>query len=273
MTTGSRWYYRHWEGLIDAKHVKQMGMALWLYEYLISRAHVARRNGLLEYTHVEAAQVLGKTERTIKTWFKALQQQGYISIATRRPYHLEVQVTKWRSFEEWENARQVGDVQYFSPLPGGNGERSEERSEGRSENQRHHTITIKLSSYEYPTGSPAEPARCCLTDAFREMLESLKTVTNMAAALRDVYILCFGAADVPSYGYLGKAAKAVGGAGRLAQLMWDVTTNPPTGDVLAYLMATDKHRRQRQGGQQDGVPRGKAAIAAWSASKAGSNGK
>ena len=44
----------------------------------------------------------------------------------------------------------------------------------------------------------------------------------------------------PAYGYLGKVAKQVGGAGRLADLLWQHSTRPPTGDLLAYIRAVAK---------------------------------
>ena len=40
-SSGSRWYFPTFEGLYDAKHVKQMGMAIWLYGWVL--AHYAVR--------------------------------------------------------------------------------------------------------------------------------------------------------------------------------------------------------------------------------------
>jgi len=252
MGNGSRWYYQHWEGLIDAKHVQQMGTAIWLYEFLLSRAWVAQRDGIVTYSHVEAAQVLGRTERTIKTWFAKLQEQGYIINRARHSHHLEVQITKWRPLEKFRDARQVDDVR-FSSL---HKQRSEASSEERSEGSFIPLLTKKLRSY------PKGEACASLADLYHTLLAELKITGNRPAVLRDIYSLCFGEIDVPDYGYLGRAAKRVGGAGRLAQLMWELTSRPPTGDILAYIQAAEKARKRRNGNGQK--PGGLvAALAEW----------
>jgi len=46
--------------------------------------------------------------------------------------------------------------------------------------------------------------------------------------------------DVPSYAYVAKVASKVGGAGRLAELLWQNSAKPPSGDVLAYIQAQAK---------------------------------
>ena len=241
MTTGSRWYSPLFEGLCEKKHVGNMGQAIWLYLWMLGRAHVAQDHGVFTYTHVEAAKDLGKSIRTIKTWFSRLQESGYFITRARRPYTLEVEVTNWRTPEEWLNARQV-EGQY-SALPF---KRSAERSAERSATSGIPLLTIKLLSYEYPTGTEVQnPAS--LSGAFGHFLGELKSTTNRPALLRQLYQLCFGEKedDLPSYGYLGKVAKKVGGAGRLAELMWRLTAKPPTGDVLAYIQGIAKHQAQQ----------------------------
>jgi len=173
--TGSRWYFPIFEGLISAKHRDRMGPAIWLYLWLLSRAWVARDGGTLKYNHEQTAVDLGCTSRTVKSWFKTLQEHEYIETRARNPYDLDVRVTNWRLIEEWleakaaevkvssplshrevkkvsplsrrevkETSRLDGDgqpeVKVSSPL----GERSEERSEGRSEE----TFTSHLIIYK-----------------------------------------------------------------------------------------------------------------------------
>lgn len=95
----------------------------------------------------------------------------------------------------------------------------------------------------YGTGAPAadSPLAKSLAEQFHELIEELRHTKNRPALLRQIYALCYGEhEDMPTYGYLGKAANAVGGAGRLAQLMWRQSTDPPKGDILAYLMARHK---------------------------------
>lgn len=55
------------------------------------------------------------------------------------------------------------------------------------------------------------------------------------------------AVDVPDYGYIGKVANKVGGAGRLAELLWHSSTRPPTGDVLAYIQTQVKANKNGNG--------------------------
>jgi phage replication O-like protein O len=93
-------------------------------------------------------------------------------------------------------------------------------------------------------GADVQPS-FCYVEQFREFQERLKTSTNRPAVLREFYIWCFGESTAPEYGYLGKTAKQVGGAGRLAQLMFELVTRPPTGDVLAHIIATENARKKR----------------------------
>jgi len=91
---------------------------------------------------------------------------------------------------------------------------------------------------------PAVPG-ASLTEKFHTLHAELKEASNKAAILRSVYVLCFGEAGAPDYGYLGKTAKQVGGAGRLAQLMFELVTRPPAGDILAYIVAEENGRKKR----------------------------
>lgn len=290
---GSRWYFAVWEGLCQRVHQKQMGSALWLYLWILARAHLKGNRGQIQYNHEEVADDLGVTSRTIKTWFRTLQENGYLITRARHPHNLEVRVTNWRAVEEFHKARTgLAEVKAYSLLSASEvkdssslhneGERSEEsftspksevkvsslhagrsevRSEERSEVLRQHTITIKLENYHYPSGSAgAEPAPELVSVAalFQDLLARLKVATNKPAVLREIYQLCFGgrAEDLPEYGYLGKVAIAVGGAGRLAEVMWMLTVKPPTGDVLAYILEAEKQRKgqARRNGQAEKLP-------------------
>ena len=93
--------------------------------------------------------------------------------------------------------------------------------------------------------TPAPPSDS-LAEQFHVYVEQLKDPkANRPAILHGVYVLCFGKNAAPEYSYLGKAAKQVGGAGRLAQLMFELVPRPPTGDVLAYIVAEENARRKR----------------------------
>jgi hypothetical protein len=65
--------------------------------------------------------------------------------------------------------------------------------------------------------------------------------------LRHIFVLCFGDADPPDYGYIAKVGKQVGGAGRLAEIMWQLSTKPPTGDVMAYILSVYGRKGKQRG--------------------------
>jgi len=85
-----------------------------------------------------------------------------------------------------------------------------------------------------------------LSDRFHNMVQELKASKNKPAILREIYIMCHGEEAAPDYGYLGKVARQVGGAGYLAQRIFELTARPPTGDILAYILAEHKGKKQRQ---------------------------
>jgi hypothetical protein len=246
MSDGSRWYFPVFEGLFDAKHVEQMGPAVWLYGWVLARAWVAQRGGQLVYSHADAGAGLGVCDKTVRLWFERLQEHGYLITRARRRDHLEVEVVNWRSVAEWLETRTqadgVGSVKnYRSGSVNTYHSEVEIGKEIGKEigNSLQSTITIRLQGYSYPSGSgSAVPGS--LVGAFRELMEALKACTNKPALLQEIYGLCFGASDLPEYGYLGKVARTVGGAGRLAEIMWQLSTKPPTGDVLAYILAQYK---------------------------------
>jgi hypothetical protein len=50
----------------------------------------------------------------------------------------------------------------------------------------------------------------------------------------------------PSYQYIGRTAQLVGGAGRLADLLWRAAARPPTGDLLRYCQGMAKGGNGRE---------------------------
>ena len=51
--------------------------------------------------------------------------------------------------------------------------------------------------------------------------------------------------DPPTFAYIAKTASKVGGFGRLADLLWQHSTRPPTGDLLAYIQGVAKSGNHR----------------------------
>lgn len=236
MGNGSAWWTPVYEGLFDAKHCQAMGQAIWLYGWILMRAHAAQRNGSMAYNHDDAAAALHVSRSTVRNWFRTLQEHGYIDTRARHPHHLEVQVSNWRPVEEWRDARQLGEGPKFDTHKRDGP--SECQSECQTQCQDADTLSIskKLESYLYPTGRSGDGPDT-LAELFRAVWERLRDSDNYPAELRKIYALCFGEVNVPSFGMLGKVAKAVGGAGRLAEIMWQLSTKPPTGDVMAYILA------------------------------------
>lgn len=57
----------------------------------------------------------------------------------------------------------------------------------------------------------------------------------------------FPGRDPPDFGYVGKIARKVGGAGRLAELMWLASPKPPSGDILAYCLTVHQNGSKPKG--------------------------
>lgn len=98
---------------------------------------------------------------------------------------------------------------------------------------------------------------------FREITDALRAEgANRPAILRGWYIACFGdSGDVPDFSRFGQVAKLVGGAGRLAERIMELSARPPTGDVLAYIQAeTRNSKAERRPARAAGGP---AATADW----------
>ena len=72
--------------------------------------------------------------------------------------------------------------------------------------------------------------------SFHQWQDIIKDTKNRPAALREMFKVLYPDHDLPAFGYIGTTARKVGGAGRLAELLWQNSTRPPTGDVLAYII-------------------------------------
>lgn len=85
-----------------------------------------------------------------------------------------------------------------------------------------------------------------LPATFAEWYEAVRASDNRYATLRWMVKVLYPNRDPPDYAYIGKVAKQVGGAGRLADLLWQHSTRPPTGDLLAYIQAVAKSKGLKQ---------------------------
>jgi len=97
------------------------------------------------------------------------------------------------------------------------------------------------------------------------------------AALRQMFMALYLGRDPPTFAYVGKVARKVGGAGRLCELLWQNCTRPPSGEVLAYVQAIAKDKnngahRQTPGGAEIPLSAESRAIAAALSGGGGSGG-
>lgn len=91
----------------------------------------------------------------------------------------------------------------------------------------------------------ADPEQSPPAASFQDWHRRIETSGNRPAALREMFEALYPGRSPPGFGYLGKVARAVGGAGRLAELLWEHSTKPPTGDVLAYVQAVAKRAKRK----------------------------
>ncbi len=95
--------------------------------------------------------------------------------------------------------------------------------------------------------------------SFNGWLGIIRTSKNKAALLRRMFVTLYPESTAPEYSYIGRVARKVGGAARLAQMMWEQSTRPPVGDVLAYLSRVSAASRA----DKKEEPNGFAAVRAF----------
>lgn len=64
-----------------------------------------------------------------------------------------------------------------------------------------------------------------------------KSEKNRQAVLHQMIEVLYPHSVVPKFSYISKVAKQVGGAGRLAELLWKAVGGRPSGDLLRYVQA------------------------------------
>jgi len=96
--------------------------------------------------------------------------------------------------------------------------------------------------------SPVDSPKTETPTNLEAWLAAVEASKNRQAVLLRMFQTLFPTRDPPSYGYIGAVARDVGGAGRLAQLIWRAAAERPTGDVLSYCKAIHKPRESKQHG-------------------------
>ena len=95
----------------------------------------------------------------------------------------------------------------------------------------------KSREEKIPSGADAPST----TFIFPEWQEKIRQSSNRQAVVREMIEILYPGLDPPNHGYIVRVAKKVGGWGRLADLLWQHSTRPPTGDLLAYIQGVAKH--------------------------------
>lgn len=95
------------------------------------------------------------------------------------------------------------------------------------------------------SGKPDEPLAPAVS-SFADWTTKLQASKNRPAVLREAFEAFYPGRDPPEFSYIGKVARSVGGAGRLLELLWQNSTRPPTGDVLAYCQGVHKNGKTKE---------------------------
>ncbi len=93
----NNWWGVLWPGLVldeEAKHVRRLGMAVWLLLYLI--VHANRRTGVVLSYRTTIARRMGVPLRTVQRWLFRLEREGYAALSSgaRGPC---IRVLRWRA--------------------------------------------------------------------------------------------------------------------------------------------------------------------------------
>ena len=96
-------------GLLDVRHYKRMGAALWLYGWLVLRqtsqsADVGLVLGGKPVSYREIEEETGFARKTLERWMHILRQKGYVETIAA-PAGVVVKIMKAKKFKGAEGAR------------------------------------------------------------------------------------------------------------------------------------------------------------------------
>jgi CTP-dependent riboflavin kinase len=102
-TGGKQWWAPIWTGLVmdrEAKHLKKIKSAVWLYLYLVLNAN--RSSGFLMRKIRTISADMGISKTTITRWLNVLRKHGYI--ATQNTGRcLLIQIQRWKTLKATRN--------------------------------------------------------------------------------------------------------------------------------------------------------------------------
>ena len=149
------------------------------------------------------------------------------------------------SFPRYQgNTSKEAESQFPPPPYNGNSGPTPDQGKSKSSASQAPDADADADAEENTNGADAPPTN--LAGWQKYIQDSPK---NRPAALVFMHNTLYPGRDPPDYGYIGRTAKTVGRAGRLAALMWEAQAHHPDGDVLRYCMGMAKNRK---GGKSSG---------------------
>jgi len=98
-------------------------------------------------------------------------------------------------------------------------------------------------------GKEREPSIPTTFQEWQALIKTPPKSSNRTAVLMRMYKHLYPGLDPPSYSYVGSTSKKIGGAGRLADWMWQIHPHPPTGDLMAYIIKANQAQKARSNGR------------------------
>ncbi len=89
--SGSNKYTPIWNGLWTEKHIRKMGVAIYLFGQLLSQS---KGNPKVEVTYTELIEIMGTGKRTLENWMKKLKAGNYILVDGKNP--MIITINKYR---------------------------------------------------------------------------------------------------------------------------------------------------------------------------------
>lgn len=217
----------------------EAGMMLGQLLYWTPRASIPE--GWIAKSDDDWADELSLTNYAVRKARKALEEMELIETRLARfngapTLHYRIRIAtlrnKWARFVSQRNSILRNRKNDFAKSQNGLSENEESLTETTTE-----TTAEKLSE----RGKPLSDTPTSLG----EWLQIIGGASNRPAMLRRMHMVLFPSHDPPDYGYVGKAARVVGGAAALAHLLWTISARHPDGDPLAYIIATHNSKNGR----------------------------
>jgi hypothetical protein len=170
-------------------------------------------------------------------------------------------VRRWRDEQHNKDSVTADDVTQRNAVKRNVTQRNEQETAGNAakrsatpdkSQRREDTEKKETEAAQAPSAGADTSAQPALPASLPDWQSRLKDSKNRPADLVLMFRTLYPAAvDVPDFGYIGKVANKVGGAGRLAELLWQHSAKPPSGDVLAYIQESVKPKANRNGTGND----------------------